>query len=98
MFYATFILFYFILSHYLVRTSELQDTCSLFHVYSISSYMWADAFTQSISPDHQTGQFLSHSLVLNGVYKRVHADIEVRQEQGGVVAVNNRYLDFRLRS
>jgi len=39
-----------------------------------------------MSADVETGQLLLHSLVLDGVDERVHADVEVGEEQCGVVA------------
>ena len=42
--------------------------------------------TDTLAPKHQTGKLLLHRLVLGGVDKGVHADVDVRQEHGGVVA------------
>jgi len=38
-----------------------------------------------MSADVETGQLLLHSLVLDGVDERVHADVQVREEQSAVV-------------
>jgi len=37
-------------------------------------------------PNHQTGQLIFNPFVLDGVNERVHADVDVGQQHGGVVA------------
>jgi len=47
-----------------------------------------------LQTDVETGQLLLDSLVLDGVYERVHADVEVGEEQCGVV-VQVRGIEWR---
>ena len=66
----------------------LCSSCDVAVVVVISWCTFDAAHLNGFAADHQTTELLFHCLVLEGVNKRIHADIQIGQEHRGIEPIN----------